>query len=208
MSGFFMVRRSIFEKYVRQLSSKGFKILLDIFSVAGTEINYRELPYDMRSRVAGESKLDSLIVWEYILLILDRFFGQYVPVRFILFVIVGSSGVLIHFLFLSLFFNWVEASFFVSQSLATWIAMTTNFFLNNIFTYRDRRLVGHQLIRGLITFYIACGLGALVNIMMADYLFSYLVPWWVAGIVGAAIGSVWNFSVTSIYTWSKPKAQI
>ena len=208
MSGFFMVRRSIFEKYVRQLSSKGFKILLDIFSVAGTEINYRELPYDMRSRVAGESKLDSLIVWEYILLILDRFFGQYVPVRFILFVIVGSSGVLIHFLFLSLFFNWVEASFFVSQSLATWIAMTTNFFLNNIFTYRDRRLVGHQLIRGLITFYIACGLGALVNVMMADYLFSYLVPWWVAGIVGAAIGSVWNFSVTSIYTWSKPKAQI
>jgi dolichol-phosphate mannosyltransferase len=69
MSGFFMIRRSIFERYVRQLSAKGFKILLDIFSVAGTEINYRELPYDMRSRVAGESKLDSLVVWEYILLI-------------------------------------------------------------------------------------------------------------------------------------------
>ena len=207
MSGFFMIRRDIFEQYVRQLSSKGFKILLDIFSVAGTEINCRELPYDMRSRVAGESKLDSLIVWEYLLLILDRFFGQYVPVRFILFVMVGSSGVLIHVLFLNLFFNWLEMQFIFAQSLATWIAMSSNFFLNNVFTYRDRRLVGNQLVRGLLTFYIACGLGALVNVMLADYLFSFLVPWWVAGIVGAAIGSVWNYSVTSIYTWSKPKVQ-
>ncbi len=207
MSGFFMIRRNVFEKYVRQLSSKGFKILLDIFSVSGVEIAYKELPYDMRSRMAGESKLDSVIVWEYLLLILDRFFGQYIPVRFILFVMIGSSGVLVHLLFLSLFFTWLEISFIVSQAIATWVAMTSNFFLNNLFTYRDRRLVGRQMIKGLFTFCMACGLGALVNVMTADYLFSFSVPWWVAGIVGAAIGSVWNFSVTSIYTWSKPKVK-
>jgi dolichol-phosphate mannosyltransferase len=207
MSGFFMIRRSVFDKHVRELSSKGFKILLDIFSVAGDDIQHQELAYDMRSRVEGESKLDSLIVWEYLLLVLDRYFGQYVPVRFILFVIVGSSGVLIHLLFLSLFYNWLAISFIASQSIATWIAMSSNFILNNRFTYRDRRLVGKQILRGLVSFYIACSLGALVNVITADYLFSFSVPWWVAGVIGAAIGSVWNYSVTSIYTWSKPKAQ-
>ena len=207
MSGFFMIRRHIFEKFMRQLSAKGFKILLDIISVAETEINYRELPYEMRSRAEGESKLDSLIVWEYLLLILDRFFGRYVPVRFILFVIVGLSGVLIHFLFLGFFFTWMKYTFIFSQAMATWIAMTSNFFLNNIFTYRDKRLIGSQLIRGLFVFYIACGLGAMINVMLADYLFSFSVPWWIAGIIGAAIGSVWNYSITSVYTWSQPKGQ-
>lgn len=205
MSGFFMVRRGFFEKHVRELSSNGFKILIDIFSVAGKNINHKELAYDMRSRVEGESKLDNVIVWEYLLLVLDRFFGRYVPVRFILFVLVGSSGVLIHLLFLSLFFHWLSISFVVAQSIATLIAMSSNFMLNNSFTYRDRRLVGKQLIWGLLTFYIACSLGAFVNITTANYLFSFSIPWWLAGVLGAAIGSVWNFSVTSIYTWSKPK---
>ena len=42
----------------------------------------RELPYKFRERQHGESKLDTLIAWEYGMLLADKLFGKLIPVRF------------------------------------------------------------------------------------------------------------------------------
>ena len=79
--------------------------------------------------------------------------------------------------------------------------MTFNFFLNNLFTYYDRRLRGWQLVRGLLSFYLICGLGAAANVGIANYVYHADRIWWVAGIAGVIIGSVWNYAVSSVFTW-------
>jgi dolichol-phosphate mannosyltransferase len=58
----------------------------------------------------------------------------------------------------------LAASFAVGQAIATIVAMTGNFWLNNLFTDRDRRLRGLALATGLLYFYAVCGLGAAANV--------------------------------------------
>ena len=68
MSGFFMLRRDVVEEIAPQLSSQGFKILLDIVATARGTLRIAELPYEFRERQHGESKLDARIVLDFVAL--------------------------------------------------------------------------------------------------------------------------------------------
>jgi dolichol-phosphate mannosyltransferase len=201
MSGFFMLRRSFLEQTVRRLSGHGFKILLDLFASSPREVRFAEVPYTFRQRHAGESKLDSVVMLEYLTLIGDKLLGEYVPIRFVIFVLVGLFGVLVHLTMLALFFKGMELAFYPAQVLATLIAMTFNFNLNNLLTYRDRRLRGRGLIYGHLSFYLVCSIGAIANFQIAEMLYDMRVPWALAGLLGAVVGAVWNYGVSSTFTW-------
>lgn len=203
MSGFFMLKRSLFESCMHRLSGKGYKILLDILMAVDGAPVIREFPYAMRARVHGETKLDTLVVLEYLMLLLDRLVGRVIPPRFALFLLVGLSGVGLHLLILGLLFGRLGVSFEPAQITATVTAMTSNFLLNNALTYRDRRIHGLDLFRGLFSFYLACSLGAAINVLLASYVFKVGVPWWLAGLIGAGVASVWNYAITSVLTWNK-----
>lgn len=206
MSGFFMFRRESLAPVIRRASGKGFKILLDLLSSAkDSGLRVQELPYEMRSRAVGESKLDSQVLWEYVVLLADKLIGRYIPVRFILFAGVGLTGVLVHLAVLGLIHRVMGEGFLMAQIAATMIAMTSNFILNNIFTYHDMRLTGRGFVLGLLSFYLACSLGAAINFLVSNNLFESGFVWWLAGITGAVVGAVWNYSMTSIFTWSKKK---
>ena len=205
MSGFFMVRRRVFQGMVGRLSGIGFKILLDLFASSPTPLKFKELPYKFRPRHAGESKLDSQAAWEFGLLLLDKLVGHIVPVRFLAFCLVGGSGVLVHLSVVSVTFQVVELGFVAAQSVATLVAMTSNFILNNLLTYRDRRLRGWRLLRGWITFLMICSIGALANVGVAGYLYRADFYWLWSAIAGIVVGTVWNYAVTSMYTWKEAK---
>jgi dolichol-phosphate mannosyltransferase len=202
MSGFFMLRREVVEGALRRLSGQGFKILLDILASSPRSLRIRELPYNFRERQHGESKLDTLVAWEYIMLIVDKLIGHIVPVRFALFAFVGGIGLFIHMSTLWLALT-VAGAFNRAQACAAIVAMTSNFFLNNLFTYRDRRLRGFALVRGLFTFYAICTLGAVANVGIAGYVFSRNEVWWLAGLAGGGVGSVWNYAISSVFTWKQ-----
>jgi dolichol-phosphate mannosyltransferase len=204
MSGFFMLRRDFMETAIRRLSGIGFKILVDLFASAPRPPRFAELPYQFRTRKLGESKLDSVAVWDYLMLLLDKTIGHLVPVRFVSFGIVGSIGVGVHFVVLATLFNLLGVSFDVSQAAATVTAMTGNFALNNVLTYRDMRLRGWRWLRGWASFSIACSVGALANVGIASYLFERDTQWVLAGLAGILVGMVWNYVVTMLYTW-KPR---
>jgi dolichol-phosphate mannosyltransferase len=204
MSGFFMIRRDAFDRAVRNMSAVGFKILVDLLASSPKPLRLKELPYEFRLRHSGESKLDAFVAWEYLVLLADKLIGPYIPVRFVLFSIVGGIGVLAHLTILWLSLNVGHRHFAVSQGLAAGIAMIGNFTLNNFLTYSDRRLKGWGFLKGLITFALVCGVGYAGNVGVANYLFDNdNSSWWLAGIAGAAIGSVWNYAVSSVVTWKR-----
>jgi dolichol-phosphate mannosyltransferase len=196
-----MCRREVFESAVRRLSGQGFKILLDLLASSPRLLRVRELPFEFRSRRHGESKLDMLVAWEYFALLADKLFGHIVPIRFALFASIGVIGLAIHMSMLWSGLKFMALDFGMAQSLAAVMAMTSNFFLNNILTYRDQRLRGWRLLRGLFTFYGICGIGATANVGIASYLFSANQKWWVAGVLGVIVGAVWNYAMSSIFTW-------
>ena len=203
MSGFFMMRREVLDASVRRLSGIGFKILLDILASAPPGLRIAEVPFTFRSRFAGESKLDELVVWEYGMLLADKTIGRYVPVRFLAFAVVGGLGVFVHMAALTLLLKGLGLGFTAAQSAATATAMVFNFAVNNVLTYRDRRLSGWAWWRGLASFMLACSVGALANVGIATYLFGFETTWFLAALAGVLVGAVWNFAVTQLYTWGR-----
>ncbi|WP_296745902.1 glycosyltransferase family 2 protein [Mesorhizobium sp.] len=203
MSGFFAITRSAFDNSVRDLSGQGYKILLDICASSKSPLRIREVAYHFRTRQAGESKLDALVTWEYLMLLVDKLVGHIVPARFISFSVIGGLGVFVHMVMLSGLLATGLADFVVAQGVATFTAMVFNFFVNNTLTYRDRRLRGvKEVVLGLFSFMLVCSVGAFANVGIANYLFANdHYRWWSAGLAGILLGAVWNYAATSVFTW-------
>ncbi len=196
-----MLRAGLLHDTVRGLSAIGFKILLDLLASAPPGIRVVEIPYRFGERLAGSSKLDSRAAWDYLVLLLDKTVGRYVPTRFLVFSAVGAAGVVVHMALLAALYKSGATSFLWGQTWATLFAMTFNFGLNNVLTYRDRRLSGIGWVRGWISFVLACSIGAAANVGIAEYLFARDQYWALSAIAGILIGAVWNYAVTAVYTW-------
>jgi dolichol-phosphate mannosyltransferase len=205
MSGFFMVRSAIVRALVPQLGGIGFKILLDLMSASARPLRFVELPYTFRVRTAGESKLDHVVALEYLIALYDRRLGRFVPVRFAMFSAIGALGAGVHMAVLSLTYLALGWPFLAGQIAATIVAMTFNFFLNNALTYRDRRLRGGRaLLDGWVAFCLVCSVGAVANVGVAAFLHDVRQGAWAASaLFGVAIGAVWNYALSSRFTWGR-----
>ena len=206
MSGFFCISRAALLTAAPRIAGIGYKVFLDIVASSPQLIEICEIPYEFRNRESGVSKLDSVVILEYVELIFEKLFGDLIPVRFIFFCIVGSLGILVHLLALDLILLLPSSTFSFAQSVALIAAMTFNFVLNNRLTYRDRRLKGADFFRGLAIFYIVCSIGAFANVGIGAMLYEGRGDsWWVAGAAGALVGTVWNYTLGSLVTWRKPR---
>jgi dolichol-phosphate mannosyltransferase len=201
MSGFFMLPRPLFEELAHNLTGQGFKILLDLVLSAPAPLRVLEVPARFRERVAGESKLDALVMMQFGGFLLDKVFGGLLPMRFFSFALVGALGVGVHLLVLGLLRHFTLMPFEPEQAIATIVAMMFNFELNNAITYREQRLRGPRLWRGLLLFMLVCGFGAIANIGIAQTLYEQHATWTVAGAIGAIIGVVWNYAVSATLVW-------
>jgi dolichol-phosphate mannosyltransferase len=208
MSGFFMMRRCVLQSTAHHLSAIGFKILADLFASSSEKLRFRELPYRFRNRHAGQSKLDNATAWDYLMLLLDKLTGHIVPVRFVAFCIVGGLGVGVHFAVLSLITRILGATFIQGQAAATLCAMTFNFAVNNVLTYRDRQLHGWRWLRGWLSFVLACSVGGFANLGAAKVMYDLNRGWATAAITGVLVGAVWNYAMTTLLTWRRPKGRL
>ena len=197
MSGFFLMRQDVFDEIAPSLSNEGFKILLDIIVSAGRararrgkELRIGEVPYTFRPRNAGESKMSSIVVVQFLGLVLSKLTGGLLPPTFLLFGFVGGLGVLVNMAALGIagrLLNVNDTSAFAkAQVIATIVAMIFNFALNNELTYRDVRLRGWRWLRGWLSFVLACGVGLWANVGVAAYLHGRQVGW-----LSSALASRW-----------------
>ncbi len=201
MSGFFLMDRRFMEEVAPDVSAIGFKILLDLLASARRPVRLAEVAYTFRTRQHGESKLDILVLVEYLQLLIDKMVGQWIPPRFVLFGAVGLVGAVVYLALLWLLYQQGNVDFRTSLIVSTVAAMTLNFLLNNVITYRDRRLKGAGLWLGLLSFYAACSVGAVVAIRISELTQQAGLHWFLAGALGMLLASVWNFTMTQLFTW-------
>jgi dolichol-phosphate mannosyltransferase len=203
MSGFFMIRRDRFEQLAPQLSVQGFKILLDVIATAHGELRTVEVPYSFGARLHGESKLDSMVALDFLGLVVAKFTHDVISLRFLLFAMVGGIGLFVHLGTLFVVLQVLEFPFPEAQAAGALVAMTSNFILNNFLTYRDQRLKGVAILRGLLAFYLVCGVGLLANVGVAFSVYDQEPIWWLAGAAGALMGVVWNYAMSGLFVWRK-----
>ena len=201
MSGFFMMRRTSFDPLAGSLSTQGFKILLDIVITSRGALRIAEEPYVFGARAHGESKLDAQVGLDFLGLLLAKLTGGAVTPRFLSFLLVGASGIVVHLGILRFALVFLGQGFAVAQTIATLVAMTSNFVLNNALTYRDKRLSGFAMAKGLIVFYAVSTVGALANISIASWLYANDSVWWIAGVAGALMSAVWNYALSNLFVW-------
>lgn len=200
MSGFFMIRRSAVDAIAPRLSRQGFKILLDIVASSPATLRIAEIPYVFGRRIHGTSKLDAAVAFEYFGLLLAKASGDRLSLRFFSFAMVGSLGIGVNLAALAGFLD-VGWAFTPAQTAAMLTAMTSNYFLNNAITYRDRRRGGWKLWAGLLSFAALCSVGLVAGVGVSGIFYYDHGQWWLAGLAGAAVGSAWNYVTNSAFTW-------
>jgi dolichol-phosphate mannosyltransferase len=204
MSGFFMIRREIVAGLAPRLSPDGFKILVDVVLSSDSAPRIVEIPYVFRKRVAGESKLSPLVGLDFLGLVAHHASGGVLPIRFVLFALIGGVGLVVHLAVLSAVIATLGAEDFARAQIAgTIAAMASNFVLNNEITYRSYRYRGPRMIAGFLLFALLCGVGAIANVNIASWLFQADNTWWLAGLAGAMVGVVWNYAASTTFVWRR-----
>jgi dolichol-phosphate mannosyltransferase len=208
MSGFFMIRREIVSRLAPRLSPDGFKILVDVILSAGGGLKIVEIPYEFRKRNAGESKLTPLVGIDFLGLVVHHATAGILPIRFVLFAMIGAGGLIVHILTLSAVLHWFGTlTFDAGQLIATIVAMGSNFILNNEITYRPYRFRGPGMIVGFLAFALGCSVGALANLNVASWLYRADQTWWLAGLAGALLSVVWNYAVSTNLIWRRRRRE-
>lgn len=203
MSGFFMARRDLLDAMAPELATEGFKLLFDILVASRPgQLKVAELPYTFLFRLRGASKFDARNAIEFFSLVMSRLSRKKLPPQFFSFLLVGGTGVGVQLSSLGLALS-SGLGFVAAEIVATLVAMTSNFFLNNALTYRDRRVTGRHLIPALFRFYAVCSVGALSNVGTSSWLYAQYPSWWLAGLTGSMIAALWNFVASSKFVWSR-----
>jgi dolichol-phosphate mannosyltransferase len=200
MSGFFLLDRRFLDEVVRELSQTGFKILVDILASAKRPVRFAEAPYSFRLRQRGESKLDIVVGLEFGQLIVHKWIGGFVPLTYVIFGMVGALGVLLNMALLYIL-EVLGLKFSSAFILSATLVIAINFVLNNLLTFRSRRLRGISFALGLLIFYAGCGIGLAANLEIAKALKAGGIPELLAGLIGVTLGSVWNYAISSVFVW-------
>jgi dolichol-phosphate mannosyltransferase len=211
MSGYFMLRTEMLRRDAHRLSGVGFKVLLDILATVEQPLRVKEFPLRFAARALGESKLDRIVVFEFLVGLYDKWLGRIIPTRFALFGTIGALGVIVHMAVLSAFMALFDVRFArpvtefeIGQAVAALVAMSFNFVLNNALTYADQRLRGvSALLRGWVKFAVTCSVGLLANVGAAVVLVRFGMPEYAAALAGIALGSVWNYALSSRFVWGR-----
>ena len=180
----------------------GFKILIEfLYSIKNKTIAIIDYPIAFKPRLAGESKLDSKVLLEFIEQLINFYTKRIFPDKFFSYLLVGTIGVLVHLTLLNLFLFNLTLDFSHALIATTFISIVSNFILNNILTFRRHRLFGWLWLKGLFFYLLICSCGALANIGIADYLYINGKLWWISALAGLALGAVFNFSLSRFFVW-------
>ncbi|MFT9066714.1 MAG: glycosyltransferase family 2 protein [Acetobacter syzygii] len=200
MSGFFALRQETFAAIAPRLSGAGFKILLDLLLSSEKPLTVQEVACGFRPRVAGESKLDAVVMLQFAALLLEKFSRGMVPLRFVAFCLVGLVGVGVNLGVMQMA-RLLGVEFSTAQGIGSVAAMIVNFFLDNSFTYRDRRLRGRRCLWGLVLFMLVCSVGAVADVGVAHMMYAQSYKLNEASLAGAVLAVVWNYAMSATIIW-------
>lgn len=180
MSGFFAVSRSAFESTAPTINPRGFKILLEIIG-RNRSLRVTEVGFTFRNRVAGETKLNSSVIRNYLLAVFDMRFGHMVKPQFLLYTLVGIAGVGVNLLCVVIG-GWLDlkswqpfgASDADPVTVAVLIGIVAQvlftFAANNWFTFWEYRYRSTRIFVGFALYSLISLYGLIIQFSVAKWL--------------------------------------
>jgi dolichol-phosphate mannosyltransferase len=214
ISGFFAFRRHIIQGV--NFDAIGYKMLLEIL-VKAKGARVKEVPYTFTNRRKGTSKLNNSIMLDYMRAVWRLYlYGKSMKqrekrmsVHFLSkagrFYTVGASGLLVNYI-TSLFFNtFVPNSWYLySTFIGILVSMTSNFFLNKLWTFEDKDFSVKKTAIQYGMFVSFSSLGAAVQLGLVYALVeNYNMDYPLALILAVATASVGNFLLNKKWTFKE-----
>lgn len=216
MSGFFLTSRGVFEKARDQINPVGFKILLEFLGrLRGLKV--KEVGYTFRTRIHGETKLSGSVIRNYLVALLDLRFGHVASPVFILYCLVGASGVIVYYAVRALT-DHIMISFLdtglappfaripAGAILAFIFSVTNNYAWNNYLTFYDIRHKGFRIATGVILFFLVSLVGLLVQTAVTHLIHTLGMPADAASAAfaraaGISVAVITNYFLNVTFTW-------
>ena len=214
VSGFFAFRRDIIDGI--KFDAIGYKMLLEIL-VKTKGARVKEVPYTFINRSTGASKLDVEVMFDYLRAIMRLYrYGKSIrqkerrtSVRFLSkagrFYTVGASGLLVNYI-ASLLFNMLAPNvwYLYSTFIGIVISMISNFFLNKLWTFEDRKLNVKETGIQFGMFVGFSWLGAIIQLILVYALVeNYNMEYPSSLILAVAAASVGNFLLNKKWTFKE-----
>jgi len=197
-SGYFMFRKKVIDGI--DLKPIGWKILIEIL-IKGHYKKVVEIPYKFRSRTIGQSKMCFQEQWNYIKHLMILLSNNPAEGRFFLFGLIGLSGVFVNTLVYTMLVS-LNVNIIVSGTLAALVAMLSNFFLNDRYTWIEVKKI--NLYFRLTKFITTSVIGIVINIAVLASLYQFLnINYLIANLSGICFGAIWNYFINNIWTWKQ-----
>lgn len=212
MSGFFAFRRHIIRNI--KFDAIGYKLLLEIL-VKAKEARVREIPYNFTNRTAGASKLDRIVISDYVKSVWKLYrYGKSIrerrtSVHFLSkagrFYTVGASGLLVNYIVSFLFGAGLSNLWYIyATMIGIMFSMTSNFILNKIWTFEDRDTNMKRTLVQYGSFLAFSGVGAIFQLGMVYVLVgTEHVNYALSLFVSVAIASIGNFILNKRLTFKE-----
>jgi dolichol-phosphate mannosyltransferase len=215
MSGFFAFPRHVVKNV--KFDTKGFKILLEIL-VKSRDIRVKEVPYTFHDRKSGQSKMNFNVILDYAGAVWQLYrYGQKSKrhiqkkeekrksVLFLSkasrFYTVTASGLLINYLLSFMLADNVAYSvkslsnqwYLQATLIGIIISITSNFFLNKIWTFEDRDLSVVKTLKQYGSFAGISAVGATIQLLLLYLLVSLILAVAIASMSNFLLNKKWTF---------------
>jgi len=200
LSGYYLMRREVLPSADHHVP--GFKILLDVL-MQERDHSVIEVPYTFVPRRHGKSKLGMRQSMEFLWHIAAWFKKSGELVRFLKFLAVGGTGILINMGILYALTEWVGLYYLVSSVFAVEAAIISNFLLHDRFTFSNLRPAqpGRKFAR-LLKFNLVSVGGMALNVGILWFLTSVLgVYYLISNLIGIASVTLVRYLVHLNWTW-------
>jgi dolichol-phosphate mannosyltransferase len=216
ISGFFAFPRHIIENI--RFDTYGYKLLLEIL-VKAQGVRVKEIPYTFIDRKSGESKLDNRVMLDYVKAVwyLYRYGRKSKLVtakeekrRSVLFLskaarfyTVGATGLLLNYIVSMMLTKGVISNFWYLQAsiIGIILSITSNFFLNKIWTFEDRTFSPRNTLKQFGMFLGLSTVGAVVQLILLYLFVQSGSQYTVSLILAVGAASVSNFLLNKKWTF-------
>ncbi len=199
-SGFFMFKRAGMDQI--EFKPIGYKILLEML-VMGNFQNVVEVPFIFEDRSSGRSKMKARQQIDYLKHIFSLMRRKGELVRFLKFIGVGLSGVVVNEGILWILTRFAGLPYYISSIFGIEASIISNFVLNDRFTFADRRTGKSQaFLYRLLKFNVTCAAGAGIQYGLL-LLFTEVVGvnYLISNFIGIVVAFLWNYMLSNVWTW-------
>lgn len=199
LGGFFLFKKSILDGV--ELYPKGFKILVEVLMRANFD-KVVEVPYTFLARENDESKATLKQGLEFFKHLWNIFFTVPEAGRFVKFCIVGGSGVVVNIGILYFLVEFYDLNKNVAWAIAVVLSILTNYVLNTLFTYGDKKSpTRKESLRRVTLYYLISFFSMIFNWVVFTGVMYFGIHYVVAAFLGILVATAINFILVTKLVW-------